>query len=235
MTTDRPRRRRGTAILPVLAALGLLGAGCTHVTPYRQPVVRTIDRAAEVAFAPGSAVLTPDAAARLRRFLAETGAGPGGAADARVFVVGAASLTGDPAAVARLIDRRNEAVAGLLAAAGIAAAETPAEIEGQPLAPDTVRVTVRGAAVVLPDCPDWSAWPNYSNFHNQPLSNWSCATAVNLGMMVASPADLERGRVPGTADGTVMARSIENYRKGKTKPLMTDVSTAETFAGGGNN
>lgn len=111
-----------------------------------------------------------------------------------------------------------------LAAAALLAGCTAITPQRQPqVRPDGV--------VVLPACPDWSAWPNYSTFHNQPYSDWSCATAVNLGMMVANPADLVRGRVPGQADGTVMARSVEAYRKGRTKPLLDDVSTAETFSG----
>jgi pilus biogenesis lipoprotein CpaD len=222
---------------PVAALIALVAgfaAGCTTHTPYREPEVRSVDRSTDVAFAPGSAILTPAQAAGLRSFLTQAGAQRTGSAEQSVFVVGAASLSGDPEAVARLIDRRNQAVADLLAANGITAQPLPADASREPLVPDTVRVTVRDSVVVLPACPDWSTWPNYSNFHNQPHWNWSCATAVNLGMMVAAPADLVRGRVPGNADGTVMARSIENYRKGKTKPLMRDVSTAETFADGGS-
>lgn len=224
-------------VAPLAAAAAVLAmlvaGGCTVVTPHREPEVRSVDRSTEIAFAPASAALTPPAVRQLRAFLIDTGATAAGAAGQSVFVVGAASVGDDPDSVARLIDRRNRAVADLLAAEGIAVQPLPADAGGGPPAPDTVRVTVRSTVVILPGCPDWRSWPNYSTFHNQPVSDWSCSTAVNLGMMVATPADLVRGRVPGDADGTVAARSIENYRKGKTKPLLDDVSTAETFAAGG--
>lgn len=61
------------------------------------------------------------------------------------------------------------------------------------------------------------------------MSNWSCATAVNFGMMLADPGDLVRGRDPGPADGEAVARSIESYRKGRTKDIMRDAASSEMF------
>ena len=61
------------------------------------------------------------------------------------------------------------------------------------------------------------------------MSNWSCATAVNFGMMLADPQDLARGRDPGRADGEAMARSIENYRKDRTKDIIRDSASGELF------
>lgn len=103
-----------------------------------------------------------------------------------------------------------------------------------PIPPDTVAVVVERTLVTLPACPDWSGSPNFTTYSNQPMSNWSCATAVNLGMMVVDPADLRRGRQPGVAEADPAARSIQLYREGKTKPLSTDVSTAEAYASDGS-
>ncbi|MFO1154194.1 MAG: CpaD family pilus assembly lipoprotein [Rhodospirillales bacterium] len=227
------RRINASRVLTLLMLPALIAA-CASGFEYRQPKVTVADSREDVAFATGSASLSAAEAGRLGAFLATVHSSADGN-EARVFVVGAASVVGAPEQTARLIDRRNRAVADLLAANGIVAEPVPADALSRPVSPDTVAVIVRRSVVELPACPDWSGWPNYSTFHNLPSSNWSCATAVNFGMMVADPSDLVRGRTPGDADGTVMARSIENYRKGKTTPIMRDVSTADTFSGGGGS
>ena len=230
-TARRIEPRKAAQFLTILVVPALIAA-CASGYQYRQPKISVADSRENVAFAPGSASLSPAAAAQLGDFIASFRPSAGGG-EMRVFVVGAASVVGAPDQTARLIDRRNRAVADILAANGIVAEPVPADAIDRPVSPDTVAVIVRRTVVALPACPDWSGWPNYSTFHNLPYSDWSCATAVNFGMMVAEPSDLVRGRTPGDADGTVMARSIENYRKGKTKPIMRDVSTAETYASGG--
>ncbi|MFO1127370.1 MAG: CpaD family pilus assembly lipoprotein [Rhodospirillales bacterium] len=219
--------------LLTLLVVPVLIAACASGYQYREPKVTVVDSREDVAFVPGSATLPASAAAQLQDFLLSVKPADGG--ELRVFVVGAATVVGAPERTAQLIDRRNQAVADVLTANGIVAEPLPADAIGRSVAPDTVAVIARHTVVTLPACPDWSGWPNYSTFHNLPYSNWSCATAVNFGMMVADPSDLARGRVPGDADGTVMARSIENYRKGKTKPIMRDVSTADTYSAGGGD
>ncbi len=224
MSTARRIDTRKAARYLALLIVPALVAACASGYQYRQPKVSVADSREDVAFAPGSAALSPAAAAELGEFIASTRPSAGGG-DMRVFVVGAASVVGAPDQTARLIDRRNRAVADILAANGIVAEPVPAEVD-RPVRFRRIRWRWSSVArvVTLPACPDWSAWPNYSNFYNLPYSDWSCATAVNFGMMVADPSDLVRGRTPGDADGTVMARTIDNYRKGKTKPIMRDVS-----------
>jgi pilus assembly protein CpaD len=68
----------------------------------------------------------------------------------------------------------------------------------QALARDTVPanhaiVSIGRYAVTLPDCPNWSQ-SLAADFTNAVSSNYGCATATNLGLMVASPADLVGGR-----------------------------------------
>ncbi len=75
----------------------------------------------------------------------------------------------------------------------------------QTLALDTVPanqaiVSVGRYAVTLPACPNWSQSLSY-DFTNAFSSNYGCANATNLGLMVASPADLVSGRTLGPADG----------------------------------
>jgi outer membrane protein OmpA-like peptidoglycan-associated protein len=59
--------------------------------------------------------------------------------------------------------------------------------------------------VTLPACPDWSRQSG-TDFANLPHSNHGCATASNLGLMVAEPRDLVRGRGLGPATAPTRPR-----------------------------
>ena len=75
--------------------------------------------------------------------------------------------------------------------------------------------------VTLPACPDWSRQSG-TDFANLPHSNFGCATQANLGLMVAEPRDLVRGRTLGPADGTHQAEGIVRYRTGKVIELQKE-------------
>jgi len=82
--------------------------------------------------------------------------------------------------------------------------------------PGTVRVTLVRHIVTLPNCGDWSK--NATTDHsNQPSSNFGCATAANLGMMVADPGVLVRAPNIGPGDGQALSKSVDDYRKDKVK------------------
>jgi pilus assembly protein CpaD len=51
------------------------------------------------------------------------------------------------------------------------------------------------------------------------LSNLGCANAVNLGLMVADPADLVTGAPTAPADATREAEAIVRYRTDKVRQL----------------
>ncbi len=72
---------------------------------------------------------------------------------------------------------------------------------------DAIAISVTRAVVILPDCdtpqPDFATRPAYT---------YSCTNTAVLGMMVANPLDLERGRPEGPADGQPAAKVIEMYR-----------------------
>jgi len=90
-----------------------------------------------------------------------------------------------------------------------------------------VKVQVRRYTVTVPGCPNWTADPTTTS-DNIVHSNWSCANTSNLGLMVANPADLNRGRVMGTADADLLTKRIRDYRKGETKALdPEDIGTVE--------
>ena len=81
-----------------------------------------------------------------------------------------------------------------------------------------VEVVLERYLVTLPACPDWSR-ESGTDFDNLPLSNFGCATQANLGLMVAEPKDLVRGRPLGPADGVQQAEGIVRYRTGKVVEL----------------
>ncbi len=78
-------------------------------------------------------------------------------------------------------------------------------------------------------CPPWVKFPadHYSNADSPYLG---CTSAVNLRAMVANPADLERGRPLGPANGERAALGVENYELGKVKAL---IGSGTMTAGGG--
>lgn len=86
-----------------------------------------------------------------------------------------------------------------------------------------VKVIIERFVVIPPSCSNFSqqigdAQQAYAH------SNYGCATEANLGMMVANPRELLRGRERGPYDGTVMAASENRYRRDNIKPIV-EVST----------
>lgn len=83
--------------------------------------------------------------------------------------------------------------------------------------------------VIPPSCADFSQ-PIGEAIQAHAPSNYGCATVANLGMMVANPRDLVRGRPLGASDGTVIAAGVKRYRDDKVKELIdtsTNVSPGE--------
>jgi pilus assembly protein CpaD len=105
----------------------------------------------------------------------------------------------------------------------------------QTLALDTVPanhaiVSIGRYAVTLPDCPNWSQSPA-ADFTNAYTSNYGCATATNLGLMVASPADLVSGRPLTGTNAQVTVNAVQRYFTDRVKPPPNP--TPSPFGGGG--
>ena len=204
----------------------------SDVPEARQPRADLVQYSHDVAFAAGEARLTNDQRQRLDSFLARLEAGYGD----RFYVVAGRGRRGAPKqAAARLGERRRQAVMAVLELRRLRV--LPLRIEFGIDAPvgEAVKVIVRRYVVTLPGCPDWTGRPGVT-FNNTPSSNFGCATAINLGLMVADPGDIVAGRHPGLMDGEFIARSIERYRKGETTPLEGDgASTAQTEPTGGGD
>jgi pilus assembly protein CpaD len=186
-----------------------------------EPQVELAEYQQDVRFAPGTASFAPGTEQALMLFLGSVGAASGD----RVYVVVSPEPSASPEA-RNLAEQRSRAVGMFLAKNRIQSEARVADVDVLPR--EGIAVVVQRTAVTLPACPNWTQMPN-RNFDNQPMSNWSCATAVNFGLMLADPSDLVRGRDPGPADGEAVARSVENYRKGKTKDIIRDAASSEIF------
>jgi pilus assembly protein CpaD len=165
----------------------------------------------DIAFMPGSARLAPAEAAHLDRLVATGVIRP----PDRVTI----ATAGPP----NLADQRAASLSSALLAYGIVADRAP--VEAVPA--NHAILGIGRYTVSLPACPNWSSPPNaaYTNAHT---SNWGCAAATNLGLMVASPADLVSGRTLAPADGMPAVGAVQRYLNDKVKPPPTP--TASPFA-----
>jgi len=200
----------------------------SEVRTQREPRAEMVQYRHDVTFSPGAYTMTSAQGQRLSSFLSRVDVGYGDT----VVLMAEPAEGADFGTASRLTERRAETVSDFLAINRIDAKDLLSRVGDSPSSDNAVTVVVRRHVVALPACPDWTDKPG-NNQTNQPMSNWSCATATNLGMMVADPGDLARGRQPGYADGERRAMSIENYRRGETAPLRDDVATQDTFAAGG--
>ena len=173
----------------------------------------------DLSFVPGSARLAAGEAARLDRLVATGIIRP--ADRVTVAVAGAPGLA----------EQRAAGVSRTLLNYGIVADTLPLET----VPANHAIVGIGRYTVTLPACPNWSSPPGaaYTNAHT---SNWGCAAATNLGLMVASPADLVSGRTLAPADGMPAVGAVQRYLNDKVKPPPTP--TASPFAastGGGGD
>ena len=81
-------------------------------------------------------------------------------------------------------------------------------------------------------CPPWTLFPADPN-SNADSPYLGCTVAVNLRAAAARPADLERGRPLGPADGQRETLAVETYQQGKVKPFTSSTSTTSSITGGG--
>ncbi len=183
----RPGRWPSGALLVALGMVSLL-ASCsprtTHWSPVESPKALQVSWAEfhhPVGFADTSAKLGKSEKRTLDRFLTRVGRGSG----VKVTIT-AAELDNS-----KLMQKREMALANYLRRHGFEVAlgqprrTTPSQA-------NSVRVTVGRHLVKTPTCPDWSKEAT-GDTANRVTSNFGCATATNLGLMVADPCVLFRG------------------------------------------
>jgi pilus assembly protein CpaD len=201
----RHHRRRRTTLLAVLA---IIVAGCAQTVADWTPAetqnelqVKWVTHEHSIAFASPANLLTKQESRNLDRFLGEIDVRPSD----RLFVdVGPKS--GEVVADARIgvINRRLQShIPGARALV----------ITGEKRNTGDVRLIVGRYVILPPNCPDFSA-PTNANPGNVNDSNFGCSTQRNLGLMLANPGDLLRGRTLGPADGEALSRGIRAYRAG---------------------
>ncbi len=94
--------------------------------------------------------------------------------------------------------------------------------------PGQVRVVVSRSTAEVPKCPDWSR-KSQPEFASSTMSNYGCATNINLAAMVANPEDLVRGQTAeGTGDPLTTAKAIKSYRD--AAPAGKNLKTESTGA-----
>lgn len=132
-----------------------------------------------------------------------------------------------------LAARRIDSVKAFLAEAGLKSGSIQASAFGERLPASQgndegawsrnrrVEIVLERYVVTPPACPDWSRRSGL-DYSNQPLSNYGCATETNLGLMIANPRDLVRGRGLGPADGVHQAEGIVRYREGELPELQEE-------------
>ncbi|MGI9500330.1 MAG: CpaD family pilus assembly lipoprotein [Geminicoccaceae bacterium] len=84
-----------------------------------------------------------------------------------------------------------------------------------------VEIVLERYLVTPPACPDWSRRSGV-DYANKPHTNFGCATETNLGLMIADPRDLVKGRTLGPADGVHQADGIVRYREGEQPELQEE-------------
>jgi pilus assembly protein CpaD len=197
-------RRCFTVLL--MLALAACVPGVAEYTKTEAPAALRLDgspSAVTLSFAPGSARLSVAQAGRLEQLVRNGGIRP---AD-RVEIAAAGSQS--------LAQARFAAISEVLLRYGIVATARPAA--GVP--PRRAVVAIGRYAVILPPCPNWSKSGASTDFTNELSSNFGCADAINLGMMVANPADLAGGRTLGPALGKPEAVAVDRYMNDQVTPL----------------
>jgi len=172
----------------------------------------------EVAFAAGSAYLPSGELRKIDQWVLGGSIRP---AD-RVQIAAA----GPPG----LAERRAAAISSELLRYGIVATALP--IDTVPA--NRAVVSIGRYAVTLPTCPNWSQSLRYE-FTNALSSNYGCANATNLGLMVASPADLASGRPFTGIDGQPAVGAVQNYLNDKVKKPQAPTASPFASSGGGGD
>jgi len=173
----------------------------------------------EVAFAAGSAYLPPGERRKIDQWVLSGSIRP---AD-RVQIAAA----GPPG----LAERRAATISSELLRYGIVATALPIDV----VPANRAVVSIGRYAVTLPTCPNWSQSLRYE-FTNALSSNYGCANATNLGLMVASPADLASGRPFTGIEAQPVASAVQRYLTDRVK--QPPAPTANPFApstGGGDS
>ncbi|RME64445.1 MAG: hypothetical protein D6782_08270 [Alphaproteobacteria bacterium] len=212
MASDRSLIHRGSGLLAglsLLAALAFLVGGCLPkrgqfegIAPMKRNEVELVRMTHDVRFGEDG-LLSPAEQERLDAFLTTAGIGYGDVL--QLDDPHGAAGTGKAA--------RRDAIARLLVRHGLWLAPGDAVMGLRPEA-GTVRLVVSRHTVTSPGCPDWSQ-PSIKNWHNGQSSNFGCASATNIGAMIADPSELLDGAAYAGPQADKATSAVEVFRKAK--------------------
>lgn len=219
-----PPRSVALSLFTLLSVLAL--AGCrtlgeewnwSDVPDSKEPRAELAQIQHDIGFDAGSAHLAGAEQEKLKSFLERNAVAPGD----RVFVVSGSGPE-------NLSERRRKTVVAYLSHLSLPPSDLAGDFGFEEAGNDSVSVVVRRYIVTLPGCPDFTDAPGRT-WNNTASRNWGCANAINLGVMVADPGDLVRGRPGGfKRDGEFAVLAIQRYRAGETKKLdPEDVGVVE--------
>lgn len=226
-------RYRGPTVafvaLLMLAVVAACAPEASHWSPQqsvKRNEVRWITFEHNVRFNPASSGLGQAERIRLQRFLARHDAGYG---DTLMIGARGKNITGTNV---RRAGRRESLVSAEIRKLKLPASLLP-DTKSSEIWDGSVKVVLGRYVVIPPKCPDWSKRAD-GDSANRPSSNFGCANTTNLGLMVANPGDLVRGRTPGPADGATGARRYKQYREGdqKKSPAITPLVIQSSVGGG---
>jgi pilus assembly protein CpaD len=210
--------------IPLMLLLAACRAGVAEYSESEAPNQVTVTSAAsevEMRFVPRSDRLARGEAARLQH-LVTTGA-----------IKPSDRITVSIAGPGQLYDRRILALSQAFLQYGVVVVVRPLAAT----APDTALVEIGRYLVTLPPCPNWSKPPAH-DFTNAVSSNFGCASASDLALMVANPADFVSGQTLGPAAGQPAAASVYRYMNDKVQlptanSALPLASTSTAPTGGG--
>lgn len=87
-----------------------------------------------------------------------------------------------------------------------------------------VLIVLERFLVITPSCANFSEQIGNAN-QAYSSSNFGCSTEANLGMMIANPQDLLRGRDHSPYDGQVIAAGVTRYEADKIKAIAEITTT----------
>ena len=215
------RRLASAAALALAAAIAACAPPTQHWHPAEAPKVNKVAWVQfnhAVVFPAGATALPASEREMLDRFVMESGASYGD--QVRIAASGAARTPDQEAAAAR----REAAIIGYFRSRNMIASRGSRPRDGSP-ADATVTVAVGRYVVTPPKCPDWSK-PSGFDPENTAGSNFGCATQTNLGLMVADPGDLLRGRELGPADGRFVQGAQERYQTNAPSKFLLPTATS---------
>ncbi len=204
------RRSAGLAALALLVGCGgepglVPYAEWKQIDPPPRLEVRDAPIVHAVNFEPGSTQLSDTERGAVAGFLAAEEVEPG----ERVTLE---APSAGPAETDR-IAQRLASLRSVLEEQGVSVAMAPPAAPGT-LGPDQIRLIASRATAVNPDCPGYNEPVSSFDRFGRPNMNLGCSNEINLGLMVADPNDLVRGRPLAPADAERSALAVQKYRTG---------------------